>query len=67
MAHSESYDPNRIEFLAPTDLALLGSQTHVSAGLRTEAQIELPPFTDDLVIKIEQIMVRERTLIPGTE
>ncbi len=57
----------RITFLTPADLSVVGNRVHVSAGLHEETLIELPPFTDDLVIKLERIRTDERTPIPGTQ
>ena len=53
--------------VAPTDLSVMGTRTHTSHGAGDEVPVELPEFTDDLVIKLERIRETERTVIPGTQ
>ena len=57
----------RLAFLDPTDLSVMGTRTHTSHGAGDEVPVELPEFTDDLVIKLERIRETERTVIPGTQ
>ncbi len=55
-----------VRFLNPTDLNTIGEILLESKGLRTENEISLPDFTDDLVVQITEKTSREKTLIKGT-
>lgn len=57
----------QIDLLNPIDLSVLETRTHTSHGLHREALVELPAFTDDLILKIERVQKNRRTLIPGTQ
>ena len=57
----------RITFLNPADLSEIETRSHASPGLRREAEVELPAFTDDLVIVVERVQDADRSVIPGTQ
>ncbi len=57
----------RVEFFVPSDGRPLGSATSFTARhLRHQDPLVLPPFTDDLAIRIERTVTRDQTAIPGT-
>ena len=57
----------QLSFISPPDLSVIGTRTHKSRGLHDLTSIELPAFTDDLVIKISRIRQDRQSLIPGTQ
>ena len=58
----------RIEFFRPADGAPVGEPVvHDAPGLRRQAPVSLPPFVDDLAMRITRLTTRTRTYIPGTK
>jgi predicted amidohydrolase len=57
----------RLTILKPADGSTLETRTHTSKGLGQDASIALPPFTDDLALRVERSQPAERTLVPGTQ
>jgi len=55
-----------ISFLNPADLSAAGRMILESKGLRSESEIALPSFRDDLLIEIREINAKEKSLIEGT-
>jgi len=56
----------RLSFLKPADGSTFETRTHVSKGLGQDVRLALPPFTDDLAVRIERTQTTDRTLVPGT-
>lgn len=56
----------RVTFIRPADRKVIGTQEHISRGLRDEVPLPLPAFTDDLTLLLERIERHERTIIEGT-
>jgi len=57
----------QVEFFNPsTGEAIGGPKTFLSPGLRAQASLELPTFTDDLTLRITRTVTRDNTAIPGT-
>jgi len=58
----------RVEFFDPATGNECGaSLTHVSPGLRAVPSLSLPPFKDDLALRIFRVVNRDQTAIPGTQ
>jgi hypothetical protein len=57
----------RISFIEPATLNVTQTTELKSTGLGRLNDLEIPAFTDDLVVKIEQIEKKGRTVIKGTE
>ncbi len=57
----------QVSFVSPSDLSIIETRTHSSRGLHDETSIELPAFTDDLVVMIKQVQRSRQSLIPGTQ
>jgi hypothetical protein len=56
-----------ISFISPISLNEVKSILYESASLGNVAEIDIPDFKDDILIKIEKITNKERTIIKGTE
>ena len=57
----------RVEFFRPSDGTQVGKPTtHVTRGLRTQDPVALPPFADDLALRITRIVTRDQTAIPDS-
>lgn len=56
-----------INYRNPSTLGLIGSTSLNSEGLKNEYEIVLPYFQDDLIIEIQAIENKDRTLIDGTK
>lgn len=57
----------RVNFIMPWNLEIYSTEGLRSSGLKDILVIQLPSFKDDLVIKIERILSKDKTIIPGTE
>jgi len=57
----------QIEFISPISLEVIHSLAIESVSLGKTTEIDIPEFTDDLIIKIVKTVNRERTVIKGTE
>ena len=55
-----------ISFLNPSDLNVLGETVYESKGLRSEGEILLPSFQDDILVQIKEKSLKEKSLIKGT-
>ncbi len=56
-----------VSFIDPATLSETGKTDYESGGLRENREILLPDFKDDMLIKIELITQKEKTLIEGTK
>lgn len=57
----------QISFVSPVTLEEIHSITFESVSLGKVTEVEIPEFTDDLIIKIEKKVNRKQTTIKGTE
>ncbi len=57
----------RVEFFDPASGAAIGATvTHVSHGLHRPGPLALPPFADDLALRITRTETRDQAAIPDT-
>jgi hypothetical protein len=56
----------QISFINPSNLAKIGEIEFISDGLRSEYELTLPNFKDDLLVEIKEKVAKEKTLIDGT-
>jgi CubicO group peptidase (beta-lactamase class C family) len=56
-----------VEFLRPADLELLGTCSIESRGVHKAVDLEIPAFTDDVVVRVRMDKVATATTMPGTE
>lgn len=56
----------RAEFLNPADLSTVGETRLEARNVGTVQKLETPAFTDDLLLKIENVRAGEQQAIPGT-
>ena len=56
----------RAEFLNPADLSTVGETRLETRNVGTVQKLETPGFTDDLLVKIENVRAGEHLAIPGT-
>lgn len=56
-----------ILFIDPVSLKVIDSISLSSPGLRQQTSIEIPAFTDDIVIKFLVVNKKERTIMEGTQ
>ena len=57
----------RISVLKPADGATVETRDWASKGLGQNGTFALPPFTDDLAVRIERTHAAARTAVPGTQ
>jgi hypothetical protein len=57
----------QIEFFHPASNEKISEQTVVSTNLRNQYPIEIPTFTDDIVLKLTKINAGNHSIIPGTQ
>jgi hypothetical protein len=57
----------QISFIDPVTLKVLQADEIQSKNLGKLYDLQIPDFTDDLVVKIENTIHQERTIIKGTE
>jgi hypothetical protein len=55
-----------VRFFNPATMELTGKAMLESKGLRTEYELALPPFTDDLLAEIRLMESMDKSLIEGT-
>jgi hypothetical protein len=56
-----------IRFINPGSLDVISETEFDSKGLRSESEIALPDFTDDLLIELSERSARKKSLIEGTQ
>jgi hypothetical protein len=56
----------RIEFFNPSNNLKISEQEVVSTNLRNHYPVNIPNFTDDILLKMTKIKSEEKTVIPGT-
>ncbi|HOX02105.1 MAG TPA: carbon-nitrogen hydrolase family protein [Verrucomicrobiota bacterium] len=56
----------RLTMLKPADGSTIETRSYGSKGLGQEGRIDLPPFVDDLAVRIDRIQTADRTAVPGT-
>jgi len=56
----------QISFFNPADMTLISKIDVESKGLRTEREIMIPDFLDDIIVEIREKISSEKTLIEGT-
>jgi len=57
----------QVRFLNPSDLKVISEMEIESKGLRTEREILMPDFRDDIIVEIREKSSKEKTLIEGTQ